>query len=161
MLQTVLLCLRLDSPALSGALTLPPLPLGDAAPSSPPSAKAWLSQSLKSLLEEQENTALQEMQLVENVYLIGEVKFSTDAALPLRKMKSKAGFALRARRSWVDGSLSIVVFFQTCRGVHGAEHSAGWFLCLCARVGKVKGAQSWSQLRRHGTNGSGAEIWGK
>uniref|UniRef100_H3DAK9 FAST kinase domains 2 n=1 Tax=Tetraodon nigroviridis TaxID=99883 RepID=H3DAK9_TETNG len=70
MLQTVLLCLRLDSPALSETLTLPSFPPGDGAPSSAPPAKPWLSRSLRSLLEQQENTALQEMLLVENVYLI-------------------------------------------------------------------------------------------
>lgn len=79
MLQTVLLCLRLDSPALPVPLTLPSFPLGDTAPSSQPSAKPWLSQSLRSLLEERENTVLQEMQLVENFYLIGKVRFWTDA----------------------------------------------------------------------------------
>ncbi|CAG06685.1 unnamed protein product [Tetraodon nigroviridis] len=73
MLQTVLLCLRLDSPALSETLTLPSFPPGDGAPSSAPPAKPWLSRSLRSLLEQQENTALQEMLLVENVYLIDAV----------------------------------------------------------------------------------------
>lgn len=79
MLETVLLCLRLDSPAFAVPLPLPSFPLGDTAPSSQSSAKAWLSQSLRSLLEEQENTVLQEMVLVENFYLIGELRFSTDA----------------------------------------------------------------------------------
>lgn len=82
MLQTVLLCLRLDSPAFAEPLPRPPFPLGDPAPSSQPSAKPWLSQSLRSLLEEQElpgRAALQEMLSVENFYLIGEGTFWTDA----------------------------------------------------------------------------------
>lgn len=73
MLRTVELCLRLDSPVLPVPLPLPSFPLGDTATSSQPSAKPWLSPSLRSLVEEQKNTVLQEMLLVENVYLIGNI----------------------------------------------------------------------------------------
>lgn len=77
MLRTVDLCLRLDAPAISVPLILTSFLLGETTPRSEPSVKPWLSHSLKSLLEEQENAILQEMLLVENFYLIGKVRFST------------------------------------------------------------------------------------
>lgn len=77
MLRTIDLCIRLEAPALHVPLIFPSFPLEERAPSCEPTAKPWLFQSLKSLLEEQENAILQEMLLVENFYLLGKVRFST------------------------------------------------------------------------------------
>uniref|UniRef100_A0A674MBJ4 FAST kinase domains 2 n=1 Tax=Takifugu rubripes TaxID=31033 RepID=A0A674MBJ4_TAKRU len=83
MLRTVDLCLRLDAPALPVPLILPSFLLGETTSRCEPSVKPWLSHSLKSLLEEQENAILQEMLLVENFYLIGKVRFPTVSIIAL------------------------------------------------------------------------------
>lgn len=73
MFQTVDLCLRLDHPPLPSPLTVPAFLLGDPVPGSPP-AKPWLSQSLRTVLEDQADATLQEMVLVEDSYLVGKVE---------------------------------------------------------------------------------------
>lgn len=77
MFQTVDLCLRLDHPPLPMPLTVPPFLLGDPVPSSP-SAKPWLSQCLRSVLEDHADTTLQDMVFVENSYLIGKDRLLED-----------------------------------------------------------------------------------
>lgn len=170
MLQTVLLCLRLDSPALSETLTLPSFPPGDGAPSSAPPAKPWLSRSLRSLLEQQENTALQEMLLVENVYLIGDAV----------KIWSCFHFE-SARRSCERKPADCGCGLRRCRGVHGADRSTeAVFVPLCPRRQIQKCPTYCSRLLRQcawcdkkskwegdvaiqrsvGTNRSHAKIWG-
>lgn len=71
MFQTVDLCLRLDHPPLPTPPAVPAFLLGDPVPGGPP-AKLWLSQSLQTVLEDQADTTLQEMVLVENSYLVGK-----------------------------------------------------------------------------------------
>lgn len=70
-LQTVDLCLRLDLPHLPQPRSVPPSALGDSAPSSL-SVNPQLSQVLRSVLGDEANNMLQEMVVVENVYLIGK-----------------------------------------------------------------------------------------
>lgn len=70
MFQTVELCLRLECPALQEPLEVPPFLLGDPAARPPP--RPWLSHSLRSVLEEQPDAALEEAVLVKNFHLIGK-----------------------------------------------------------------------------------------
>lgn len=72
MFQTLDLCLRLDRPPLPRPLTVPASVLGDdTACAYAPPANQWLLESLQGLVQEQADTALQEMAMVENFYLIG------------------------------------------------------------------------------------------
>lgn len=73
MFRTVDLCLRLERPALQEPLEVPPFLLGDPAARPPPPARPWLSQSLRSVLEERPDVALEEAVLVENCHLIDAV----------------------------------------------------------------------------------------
>lgn len=142
MLQTVLLCLRLDSPAFPVPLTLPSFPLGDAAPRSLPLAKPWLSQSLRSLLEEQENTVLQEMVLVKSHYLIGEMRLGFDVSLI--NMNSTAVFTFKVQRSCVKGSLLNGYVVAICKRVEVCTElctAQGLILCLCTQMSKLKNTQ--------------------
>lgn len=72
MFRTVDLCLRLECPALQEPLEVPPFLLGDPAARPPPPPRPWLSQSLRSVLEEHPDTAMEEAVLVENFLLIGK-----------------------------------------------------------------------------------------
>ncbi|KAG7502950.1 hypothetical protein JOB18_029132 [Solea senegalensis] len=74
MFQTLDLCLRLDRPHLPCPLNVPLSVLDGPAPSSPP-VNPQLSQILQSLLQDQDQaeTRLQEMVLVENAYFIDAV----------------------------------------------------------------------------------------
>ncbi|XP_076580324.1 FAST kinase domain-containing protein 2, mitochondrial isoform X2 [Chaetodon auriga] len=72
MFQTVNLCLSLDRPPLPQPLTVPKFVLGDPITSSPP-PNPWLLHSLRSVLQDQADTTLQELEVVESFYLIDGV----------------------------------------------------------------------------------------
>lgn len=71
MFQMVDSCLRLDRPPLPRPLSVPASVLENQSPSSP-SVNLQLSESLQRVLEDQANTTLQEMVVVENSYVIGD-----------------------------------------------------------------------------------------
>ncbi|KAK2856831.1 hypothetical protein Q5P01_005566 [Channa striata] len=72
MFKTLDLCLRLDRPSLPKPLAVPPSVLGDCNPSIP-SVNPQLSLGLQSVLGDQADTLIQEMVVVEKVYVIDAV----------------------------------------------------------------------------------------
>lgn len=71
MFQVVDLSLRLERPALPEPLQVPQLLLGDP-DARPPPPRPWLSQSLRSVLEERPDAVLEEVVMVENFHVIGK-----------------------------------------------------------------------------------------
>ncbi|XP_068165385.1 FAST kinase domain-containing protein 2, mitochondrial isoform X2 [Antennarius striatus] len=69
--QMIDLCLRLDRPQLPKTLTVPAFLRKDPLPDNP--SQSWLSQSLQTLLEDQEGTTLQKSVVVENYYFVDGV----------------------------------------------------------------------------------------
>lgn len=71
MFQTVNFCLRLEATLLHQPATVPPSLLGAPNPSGQ-TVNPWLSQGLRSVLEDQADTTLHEMVVVEDFYLVGK-----------------------------------------------------------------------------------------
>ncbi|XP_033181444.1 FAST kinase domain-containing protein 2, mitochondrial [Mastacembelus armatus] len=117
MFQTVDLCLRLDRPPLPRPLSVHPSVLGDPAPSST-SVKLSLSQGLHSVLGDQAGTMLQEMVVVENVYVIDGV---ITKPLPSQTPVSE----VREEQSPAESSLRIAVICASpsefCYGTSNAR----------------------------------------
>ncbi|XP_023249136.1 FAST kinase domain-containing protein 2, mitochondrial [Seriola lalandi dorsalis] len=133
--QTVDLCLRLDRPPLPRPLTVPASFLGDPTPRSP-SANQWLSQSLQSVVRDQADTALQEMVMVENVYLIDGV---ITKALPNQTSVTEAASSEGGDLSPAESSQSIAVICTPLSGFcFGTSNPCG-LLAVKIRHLKISG----------------------
>ncbi|XP_078100214.1 FAST kinase domain-containing protein 2, mitochondrial [Sander vitreus] len=105
MFQTVNLCLRLERPPLPQPLTVPPSVLGDPGPRSL-SVNPLLLKGLQSMLGDQADTMLQEMVVVENVYLIDGV---ITKPLPNHTSVTEASSCAGEERSPAESSQRIAV----------------------------------------------------
>lgn len=121
MFQTVNLCLSLDRPPLPQPLTVPKFVLGDPVASSPP-ANPWLLHSLRSVLQDQADTMLQELEVVESFYLIDGV-----ITKPLPNQTSVTGASGHAEEasSPAESSQRIAVICEPHSFCYGTSNPLG------------------------------------
>ncbi|XP_008299937.1 FAST kinase domain-containing protein 2 [Stegastes partitus] len=112
MFQTVDLCLRLDRPPLPQPLTVPTSVMGDPTPSSL-SVNQQLSQGLQSVLSNEAHTVLQEMVLVENIYLIDGI---VTKPLPNQTSGTEASSCAGVEGSPAESSQRIAVIYTPQSG---------------------------------------------
>lgn len=122
MFKTVNSCLRLDRPPLPQPLMVPPSYLGDPVPGSPP-VNLLLSQGLQSVLADQTDTMLQEMVVVENVYIIDGV---ITKPLPNHTSVTEAGSCAGDESSPAESSQRIAVVCTSHSGFcYGTSNPRG------------------------------------
>lgn len=121
MFQTVNLCLSLDRPPLPQPLTVPTFFLGDPVASSPP-ANPWLLHSLRSVLQDQADTMLQELQVVESFYLIDGV---ITKPLPNQTSVTKASGHAEEASSPAESSQRIAVICAPHPFCYGTSNPLG------------------------------------